>query len=117
MPKSNLEFWEAKIARNRHRDEVTNAHLEALGWHVITVWECELRKGAQLEEKLDALAEEARNAGELKKIREGQNRQSRAAARKERAELLRRQAWLETEIDVVYEITKKLRRVSRDFEG
>lgn len=30
-PKTNVEFWEAKIARNRHRDEVTNAHLEALG--------------------------------------------------------------------------------------
>jgi DNA mismatch endonuclease (patch repair protein) len=31
MPKTNVEFWETKIARNRHRDEVTNAHLEALG--------------------------------------------------------------------------------------
>ena len=30
-PKTNVEFWETKIARNRHRDEVTNAHLEALG--------------------------------------------------------------------------------------
>lgn len=38
-PKTNVGFWETKIARNRHRDEVTNAHLEALGWHVITVWE------------------------------------------------------------------------------
>lgn len=30
-PKSNIEFWETKIARNRHRDEVTSAHLEAFG--------------------------------------------------------------------------------------
>ena len=42
-PKSNIEFWETKIARNKHRDEVTAAHLEALGWTVIVVWECELR--------------------------------------------------------------------------
>ena len=37
-PKSNAEFWETKIARNKHRDEVTSAHLEALGWTVIIVW-------------------------------------------------------------------------------
>jgi DNA mismatch endonuclease Vsr len=37
-PKSNVEFWEAKIARNRHRDEVIEAHLQALGWHVVTIW-------------------------------------------------------------------------------
>lgn len=42
-PKSNIEFRETKIARNKHRDEVTAAHLEALGWTVIVVWECELR--------------------------------------------------------------------------
>ena len=42
-PKSNIEFWETKIARNKHRDEVAAAHLEALGWTVIVVWECELR--------------------------------------------------------------------------
>ena len=47
-PKSNIEFWETKIARNRHRDEVTTAHLESLGWTVITVWECELRKAILL---------------------------------------------------------------------
>ena len=40
-PRSNKEFWETKIARNRHRDEVTTAHLTALGWHVLTIWECE----------------------------------------------------------------------------
>ena len=55
-PKSNIEFWETKIARNLHRDEVTTAHLEALGWTVITVWECELRNSSQLDERLNALA-------------------------------------------------------------
>ena len=55
-PKTNVGFWETKIARNLHRDEVTNAHLEALGWHVITVWECELRGKSILASRLDALA-------------------------------------------------------------
>ena len=62
-PKSNKEFWELKIARNRHRDEVTAAHLEALGWHVITVWECDL-KPAVLETRLDTMADEIRRAGQ-----------------------------------------------------
>lgn len=64
-PKTNVEFWEAKIARNRHRDEVTNAHLEALGWHVIRVWECELRGKSIITSRLDALAEEIHEAGVL----------------------------------------------------
>lgn len=111
-PKSNVAFWEAKIARNRHRDEVTEAHLEALGWHVITVWECELRKGSQLEDKLDVLAEEIRYAGELKKIKEGEKRQSRAAARNARKELLRKQADLEAEINMLYPIPKRIKKDS-----
>ena len=111
-PKTNVEFWETKIARNRHRDEVTNAHLEALGWHVITVWECELRTSSQLEDRLDALAEEIRYAGELKKITERQRKRSRAEVRKEREVLLRKQAELETEINSLYPIPKRVKEAS-----
>ena len=89
-PKSNMEFWELKIRRNKHRDEVTDAHLEALGWHVITIWECELRKNPQLEGRLDSLAEQIRNAGEAKKVKDLDKRQNRAAAKREREELLRK---------------------------
>lgn len=116
-PKSNVEFWETKIARNRHRDEVTSAHLEALGWHVITVWECELRVGSQLEDRLDTLAEEIRHAGEVRKVKEMDKRRSKAEARREREELLRRQAELEAEIDRLYPIPKRIREFSRDFDG
>lgn len=116
-PKSNVEFWDAKIARNRHRDEVTTAHLEALGWTVITVWECELRTGSQLEDRLNALVEEIRNAGEIKKSKEGDKRQSRTSARREREEFLRRQAELEAEINVLYPIPKMIRNFSRNFDG
>ncbi|MBQ8071486.1 MAG: very short patch repair endonuclease [Bacteroidales bacterium] len=41
-PSSNVSFWEAKVKANRSRDAKVTAHLEALGWYVITVWECEL---------------------------------------------------------------------------
>ena len=111
-PKSNVEFWEAKIARNRHRDEVTAAHLEALGWTVITIWECELRTNSQLDDRLNTLAEEIRRAYETQRIKDRDKRQSRVLARKEREELLRRQAALETEIDLLYPIPKRIRRDS-----
>lgn len=43
-PKTNVEFWEAKFARNRARDERVRRQLEDEGWHVIVIWECELKK-------------------------------------------------------------------------
>jgi len=42
LPHSNVEFWEEKIRRNKERDAAEAAALEALGWNVIVVWECEL---------------------------------------------------------------------------
>ena len=95
-----------------HRDEVTDAHLEALGWHVITIWECELRKNTQLEVRLDSLAEQIRNAGEAKKVKDLDKRQSRAAAKREREELLRKQAELEAEINRLYPIPASVRKES-----
>jgi DNA mismatch endonuclease, patch repair protein len=43
MPKSNTEFWQAKFAANRERDARKTAELEAAGWTVLTVWECQVR--------------------------------------------------------------------------
>ncbi len=42
IPKSNKEYWTAKIARNRRRDEECKEKLRQMGWSVITVWECQL---------------------------------------------------------------------------
>ena len=44
MPKSNIEFWKAKFDRNVARDKKEHAALEAAGWHVIVLWECEVKK-------------------------------------------------------------------------
>jgi len=44
MPKSNLDYWKAKIARNKARDEATTKELKNLGWHVIRFWEHDLRQ-------------------------------------------------------------------------
>ncbi len=43
IPKTNRKFWAAKIQRNKERDKEVQHKLAAMGWHCITVWECELR--------------------------------------------------------------------------
>lgn len=43
-PKRNVEFWEAKFARNVARDQAAIAELEQMGWRAITIWECELKR-------------------------------------------------------------------------
>lgn len=55
IPKTNREFWVRKIARNRKRDVEVQQHLAEMGWHCITVWECELKSGRR-ENTLEALA-------------------------------------------------------------
>ena len=44
VPKTNTEFWVKKFARNTERDQKHVRDLGELGWKVITVWECELKK-------------------------------------------------------------------------
>ena len=58
MPKSNTDFWEKKLAANIERDQRVKSELEALGWKVITVWECELK---DLEKLKIRLSSEIRN--------------------------------------------------------
>lgn len=44
LPKTNSTFWQAKFDRNVARDAKKKADLRKLGWNVITVWECDLKK-------------------------------------------------------------------------
>jgi DNA mismatch endonuclease (patch repair protein) len=43
LPKSRLDFWETKLARNRARDLDVEQRLNESGWRVLILWECELR--------------------------------------------------------------------------
>ena len=43
IPKTNREFWVAKIRRNQERDIEEQKALAEMGWHCITIWECELK--------------------------------------------------------------------------
>ena len=42
LPNLNRDFWIAKIRRNKERDKKEQSKLAEMGWHCITVWECEL---------------------------------------------------------------------------
>lgn len=54
LPKSNQDYWEPKLEKNRKRDEENNAALRRDGWNVLIVWECELKKAIR-DERLEQL--------------------------------------------------------------
>lgn len=58
-PKDNSEFWKNKLLANKERDEKEKKGIEELGWKVIVVWECQLKK-AERERTLNWLVEKIR---------------------------------------------------------
>lgn len=56
MPKSRTDFWQAKISRNQERDTEVQKKLASMGWHSITIWECELKTSKRGEKTLESLA-------------------------------------------------------------
>lgn len=56
-PSSNQEYWIPKITRNVERDAKNQQTLKEMGWQIITVWECELKK-ANFQETMDKLIED-----------------------------------------------------------
>ncbi len=93
IPETNSDFWMAKIARNQERDQEVWRKLEAKGWSVVIVWECQLKK-ANLDETIDRVAAEIVRNGEnyrtvqeeRKKVREEYLRERKK--RKEREQSL-----------------------------
>ena len=45
IPSTNIEFWQKKFAENIARDKKSERDLNELGWHVIIIWECEIKNG------------------------------------------------------------------------
>jgi DNA mismatch endonuclease (patch repair protein) len=44
LPGTRQEYWQPKLERNQERDAVSQTALKALGWDVLTLWECEVAK-------------------------------------------------------------------------
>ncbi len=52
MPKTNADYWRAKIARNFARDAAHLARYTAMGWRVLVIWECEAHDAEALAARL-----------------------------------------------------------------
>lgn len=52
MPATNREYWLRKRRRNAARDRRTSKTLIAMGWRVLTIWECQLKDAANLRRRL-----------------------------------------------------------------
>jgi len=61
-PSTNVEFWQEKFSRNIERDKKTEKQLKELGWNLIVVWECELKKEGFLEALPDKIKEHEHGA-------------------------------------------------------
>lgn len=53
-PKNNVDYWKDKILKNQIRDKRVQQELARMGWHCVTIWECQLKKDKR-EETLNSL--------------------------------------------------------------
>lgn len=85
-PKSRTDFWDAKLARNAARDAAVQSELKSRGWHVVVVWECELKDRLALAERLQTEIRGATPIAEpgLACVAEASVAYGRALARKRR---------------------------------
>lgn len=100
VPKTNRDFWIKKVARNRERDQDVWRQLEAKGWFVIIVWECQLKK-AKLSETVDSMSNEIRQNGNSFQLTQINRRIARASY------LLERKHRKEKETDLRRELQKQ----------
>jgi DNA mismatch endonuclease (patch repair protein) len=52
LPKSRVDFWLSKLEGNKKRDEKTRRALVKHGWHVLTIWECQLDSDERLKDRI-----------------------------------------------------------------
>ena len=95
VPKTNTEFWVAKVTRNQERDQEVWRKLEAKGWSVIIVWECQLKK-AILDETVERVAAEIVQNGEAYRAAQEERKRAREAYRQDmKARIAKEQALME----------------------
>ena len=115
VPKSNVEFWKEKVARNRERDLLNNQRLESIAWGVITVWECELDK-AHLPDTIDRIEAELK-ANKAKWVaysqRRRQDRQFALEQARKRREIA---ALVAAELSEQLDTPVKFRKITYDDE-
>lgn len=65
MPKTNIEFWQNKLAANVRRDKSNQDDLSMLGWRAFVVWECDIKKdlSSVIKQLVDHIREEVETEG------------------------------------------------------
>ncbi|MCY2952237.1 MAG: hypothetical protein NTU53_09710 [Planctomycetota bacterium] len=51
IPSIRRSYWLVKLQRNRHRDQLTRRKLRALGYDILTIWECQTRDPVKLTQR------------------------------------------------------------------
>lgn len=97
VPKTNTDFWTAKITRNQQRDQEVWRHLEAKGWYVIIVWECELKKH-RFEDTVNSVAAEIVRNGNTYQYIQTARKKARALYQEERRRAKEREEALKAEL-------------------
>ena len=97
VPKTNTDFWTAKIARNQQRDQDTWRQLEAKGWYVLIVWECELKK-ARFDDTLNHVASAIKQNGQTYDVLQAARKKARTLYADERKLHKNHEAALRSEI-------------------
>lgn len=52
QPRTRRAFWEPKLAKNKERDAEVKRQLCKLGWRVMIIWECQIKKAPILEKRI-----------------------------------------------------------------
>ena len=97
VPKTNTEFWKAKVARNQERDQEVWRKLEAKVWSVVIVWECQLKK-VNLDDTVARVSAEIVRNGEAYRAAQEERRKAREDYLRERKERKEREQSLLKEV-------------------
>ena len=97
VPKTNTEFWTAKVTRNQQRDQEVWRQLEAKGWYVIIVWECELKK-YRFEDTVNSVAAEIVRNGNTYQYIQAARKKARVLYQEEQKTRKEREAALKAEL-------------------
>jgi len=58
QPRTKSSFWEVKLAKNKVRDTLVRDQLRKLGWRVLVIWECQITRESELQNRIKRFLEE-----------------------------------------------------------
>lgn len=101
VPKTNTDFWTAKLSRNKQRDQEVWRQLEAKGWSVIIVWECQLKNNV-FQDTISIVEGEILRNGQILRSAQYDRREARKMYLQERRKRKEHEEELEVELRNVF---------------